>query len=211
MSGNTGLQLVEIDLFTKSPYNIPNDSQPISFDWAKIPGRYTTEYRDMILDPAIGGSTGLAVPIASVISEIPWVSSLISLGARNVLNGPYTEMVIKAASHRYGFGTSSTSARSALAVITLYCFVTVVYLSHILMSGHTSTAWNSATEFVVLASQSERTRRLRHTSVGINSIDTYREPVGIRVNRKDELELVLANDRDGNVRRLRRVAPKQAY
>lgn len=113
--------------------------------------------------------------------------------------------------HGYGYNTSPLSVRLSLAVISIYCLVTIAYLIYILSTGRTSTAWNSAMELVLLALQSKRPAHLNNVSVGVESLKTYREPLGVRVNDKDELELVFANDRDLGTRELRKIVPNEAY
>jgi hypothetical protein len=65
-----------------------------------------------------------------------------------------------------------------------------------LITGATSTAWNSAIELVLLALQSKPHEHLGHTSSGIDSIQTLTESVDIRINQQNELELVFAHDCD---------------
>jgi hypothetical protein len=113
--------------------------------------------------------------------------------------------------HGYGYETSSISTRLSLIVIMAYCVFAVGYITYILSSGHTSTAWNSATEIIVLALQSNRSEHLRHVSAGINSLETYQEPIGIRVSDRNHLELVFKRDQSNQLRKLRRIGLNKAY
>jgi hypothetical protein len=47
--------------------------------------------------------------------------------------------------------------------------------------------------------------------VGIESMETFREAVEVRVNDLDRLELVFVHDRNVGARNLRKVVPNKAY
>lgn len=111
----------------------------------------------------------------------------------------------------YGYGIRSTSVLLSVAIITTYCIIALIYVVYILATGTSSTAWTSSIELVALALQSQRSKHLRHTSTGIDSIQTFREEVGIRVNEQDELELVFANDSGTDTRTLRKLKQNKAY
>jgi hypothetical protein len=113
--------------------------------------------------------------------------------------------------YAYGYTTNSTSVRLALAVILAYCIVTIAFLIYILVTGYTSTAWNSAIELVALALQSRKPEYPGHTAVGIDSLHTLNQGVGIRVNKDDELELVFASDRDLDSKGLRKIERNVVY
>jgi hypothetical protein len=121
-----------------------------------------------------------------------------------------TTFEFTATRYGYGYATTSTSIILSVAVVSTYCIVTILYLAYILITGSTSTAWNSAIELVALALQSRRPDHLGYTSVGISSLETFNQSVGIRVNN-DELELVFAHDRDVDTRGLRKIERNKAY
>ncbi|KAJ8113466.1 hypothetical protein OPT61_g4409 [Boeremia exigua] len=85
-----------------------------------------------------------------------------------------TEFEFTTTNYGYGYGTS--------------------YVLYTIITGYVSTAWSSGIELVTLALQSKKPEHLGHTSVGIGSIKTLREGVGVRVNTDNELELVFGND-----------------
>jgi hypothetical protein len=181
---------------------MPQDARPITIDLDGIPSFRSARFSNLILSSK--ASCSLAISLATVISEVSWQGMQSS-------SDQQTEYYISKFAHGYGYGTSSTSVHLSLIVITTYCIVTVAYTTYMLVSGHTSTAWHSATELIVLALQSKPTEHLRHTSVGINSMQTYREAVGIRVNDSKRLELVFSSDSNIRARKLRRVMPNVAY
>jgi hypothetical protein len=96
----------------------------------------------------------------------------------------------------HGKGTTQLS----LAVIVSYCFITIAYITYIIITGRTSVAWNSATELIILALQSKEPNNLGHVSVGIDSMETLCRSVGIRVN-----------DVQDKQRMLKKVERNQAY
>lgn len=120
----------------------------------------------------------------------------------------------------YGYGSTDTSTLLSLAVIITYCFITVAYITYTIFTGHTSVAWNSATELTLLALQSKEPDDLGHVSVGVDSTETLRRSVGIRVNtvsipdtgeRMQKLELVFEHDVQDKKRILEKVERNQAY
>jgi hypothetical protein len=111
----------------------------------------------------------------------------------------------------FGYGTRSISIYLAMAVMITYCAITISYIAYTIATGKSSTAWSLGIELVTLALQSRRPDHLGHVSVGIDSINTLAEPVGIRVNNQNELELVFAHDRDVNSRDLRKIERNKEY
>ncbi|KAL1655615.1 hypothetical protein SLS61_001636 [Didymella pomorum] len=111
----------------------------------------------------------------------------------------------------YGYGTTSTSVYLPMVVKSTHCVFTILYLAYILVTGSTSTAWNSAIELVALALQSKRSGHLGKISVGIDTLRTFNEGVGVRVNAEVELELVFADNRDIGSRDLRQIEKNKAY
>lgn len=111
----------------------------------------------------------------------------------------------------YGYGTRSTPIYLAMAVILTYCIITASYVSYTIATSRSSSAWNLGIELVTLALQSNKPDRLDHTTVGIYSMDTLNESVGVRVNSQNKLELVLAHDRGSESRDLRKIEPNEEF
>jgi hypothetical protein len=204
-----GLSQVRTAPFSKVGFRMRQDARPIIIDWDGIPSFRSSRFSNLTIISG-NASLSLAVSLSTVISE---VSSQKQLSYSNPPSqaDQKTQLFFSKVTQGYGYGTSSISVRLSLVVITAYCIVTVAYITYMLASSHTSTAWHSATELVILALQSKPTEHLRHTSVGINSMQTYREAVGIRVNDSKRLELVLSNDPNIRARKLRKVVPNVAY
>jgi hypothetical protein len=111
----------------------------------------------------------------------------------------------------FGYTTESTPVRLALAIILAYCITTIVYLIYIIITDSSSTVWNSAIELVALALQSMKPDYPGQIGVGIDSLDTFKQGVGIRVNKDDGLELILASNRDIESRGLSKIKRNMVY
>jgi hypothetical protein len=125
-----------------------------------------------------------------------------------------------ATSYGYGYGADDTSIRLSVAVITTYCIITLLYVTYIITTGHTSVAWDSPTELIMLALQSQEPKDLGSVSVGLDSPETFRRGVGIRVSTvnddaagvtREKLELVFEDDKETNRRGLTKVVRGVAY
>jgi hypothetical protein len=193
-------------------FHIPRNARPIAVDWGSIPdlnsAKFTETLTETLPSPYNSITRPLAMSLASIISESAGHSGSPSY----YLNiDSKAQFPIAKFTRGYGYGASPASTRLSLIVITTYCIVATAYIAYLLVSGYASTAWNSATELVLLALQSRYVHHLGYTYVGINSKETYREPVGIRVSGGKRLELVSANDPSIRARKLRRVVPNKAY
>jgi hypothetical protein len=120
----------------------------------------------------------------------------------------------------YGYGGNDTAVQLSLAVIVAYCLITIVYITYTIATGHTSIAWNSATELIMLALQSKEPSDLGHVSVGVDTIETLCRSVGIRVSTvsiadtgeyTEKLELVFEHDTEHKRRILKKIERNQAY
>ena len=94
----------------------------------------------------------------------------------------------------YAYSSSGTTVRVSIAVIGLYALITIPYLVYSLTTGITATSWDIIGELVMLALNSKRPEHLKHVSAGIERLKTFREPVSIRVNDENSLELVFEDD-----------------
>ncbi|KAH6876193.1 hypothetical protein BKA58DRAFT_438141 [Alternaria rosae] len=207
LAADSGSWVVRTGSLSNSGHGLPKTTRPISADFGSITGLSNPSFGAMLSKGSQSDSTRLAAALATVFSEIPWKEQIQSASGHE----PYTVFEIVLTRLGYGYEMSSTPTRLSLAVVMAYCMFAVGYITYMLSSGHTSTAWSSATEIIVLAMQSKRSEHLRHVSAGINSIETYQEPVGIRVNDHNHLELVFKHDESNRLRELRRVRLNKAY
>lgn len=119
---------------------------------------------------------------ADLVSDpVNWYSSF-SEGSPLYSDDGATWVHVQWMKQGYGYNTSSTGVRLSLVVLGIYCLTATCRVVQLLVSGITSTAWNSAIELLVLASRSPRPRweNLEHTSVGIDTMQSFRGPVGTR-------------------------------
>ncbi|PVH96487.1 hypothetical protein DM02DRAFT_659169 [Periconia macrospinosa] len=148
----------------------------------------------------------LACIFAEAISNLPNVSTTDMKDTKNATRNELVET-----EYGYRYGNTSVSDILSVLVITIYCVVVLGYIVYTIHTGHTSTAWNSPVDIIASALGSTRPDYLGHASVGIDSVETLGESVGIRVNQQDEVELVFANGRDVKARGLRKIERNRAY
>ncbi|KAF2501890.1 hypothetical protein BU16DRAFT_450805 [Lophium mytilinum] len=191
----------------------PEYTSPITMDLDGISYFNSISVTEALRDASPSFIAYLAALFATALCEDS--KSLLLLPKQLDIYDPYelgsTPIKIFQTQYGYGYDTSTTSVRLSIAVIMTYCVVTLAYMIYILISGSTSTTWDSAMELVLLALQSRTPDHLGHISAGVDSMDTYREAVGIRVSDGDELELVFKHDRDYGERNLRKITPNRAY
>lgn len=131
-----------------------------------------------------------------------------------------TPFRIDTINYGFGYGTRDTTTNLSVTAIAAYCLIVVVYVSYIITTGHISIAWNSPTELIMLALQSREPTDLGHVSVGVDSMNTLRKGVGIRVSTeeiqgtgevREKLELVFEDDEENEKRGLTKVVRNRAY
>ena len=93
----------------------------------------------------------------------------------------------------------------------IYIVFTIVYVIVSTRKGVSSTAWNSISELVALALNSQRPTALQYTSAGINASETYRQPVCVREKDGDGVQLVFKEDLDVQRANFRQVAVDKLY
>lgn len=139
--------------------------------------------------------------------------------AAEIDQGANTPFEITATDYGYGYGATDMSIRLSVAVLTAYCIIAFLYVIYIIATGHTSTAWDSATELILLALQSKEPKDLGYVSVGLDSMETFRKGVGIRVStvidddtgeKREKLELVFDNE-ETEKRGLTKIVRGNAY
>jgi hypothetical protein len=165
----------------------------------------------------------LAAFLATELSNIPLSERINKIGKSEskpfisrvfedeIPTADYTAFRIISNQLGFGYGTRSTSVYLSMTVLLLYCIIVVGYIVYTVTTGLASTAWSSGVELITLALQSKRPDHLGHTGVGIDSLKTLGESVGIRVNTDNEVELVFAHDRDFDTRGLRKLERNAAY
>ena len=126
---------------------------------------------------------------------------------------PTTLMHLESTQYKqgYGYDTTNVPVKLSLAVLLVYCVTAMTYLIYTLLTGRTGNSWDTVTELFMLGVQSSSPKHLEGINVGIETLNTLREPVSIRVNEIERAELVFANDPGVRARRLRYVSPNKRY
>jgi hypothetical protein len=187
-------------------------ARPITLDVANIDTIWSPEFSRDLYDIVSLPDMALSEFFAMAISAIPLPNPILKIqmppdyDEHNSTSLRYTTVL-----YGYGYGSRSTSVQLAMAVMLTYCVLTLSYIIYILITGSTSTAWNSAIELVTLALQSRKPDHLGNIGVGLDSVQTFKEGVGIRVNQDNELELVFAHDRDIDKKGLRKIERNKEY
>lgn len=86
----------------------------------------------------------------------------------------------------------------AITILAIYCIFAVAHIFYASFWGLSSNSWDSIGELTALVINSNRTTVLDHTSAGINTMHTYRQPMRICVSDGDHLEMVFSEDDKAN-------------
>jgi hypothetical protein len=111
----------------------------------------------------------------------------------------------------YGYNSETSTVWLSLTVVIIYVCVAVLYLSFSLITGRTANSWDSVAELVALALNSQRPETLKYTSVGIETLSTFRQPVSVRVNEHNSLELVFGDGKEEAASPYREVVVNEKY
>ncbi|ORY16563.1 hypothetical protein BCR34DRAFT_476003, partial [Clohesyomyces aquaticus] len=98
----------------------------------------------------------------------------------------------------YAYSIRGTTARLSCAVLLLYCSLAVIHTCFTLWTGLTSQSWDTISEIVALAMQSQPTQVLRNTCAGIVTTTVFKRfvKVGTTGRAEDHLELLFEDDED---------------
>lgn len=122
-----------------------------------------------------------------------------------------TQLPIQEYRYDYGYDSSTIPVQLSLAILLTYCLIATFYIVFILFTGRTASSWDTISELLMLGVHSRTPVHLSDTSVGIDTVATFQEPVSIRINENNRAELVFDNDAEVKKRRLRDVVPNEAY
>lgn len=108
----------------------------------------------------------------------------------------------------YAFSIDGIAPKLTAAVLLTYCAFVISHLCYAIISGVSSTSWDSIAELVSLAVNSSPTSQLRNTCAGITQMSVFRLPVRILTtkdawNEEDHLELVYGGVDDSAAKRSR--------
>ena len=111
----------------------------------------------------------------------------------------------------YGYSIETIPVRLSVFILSTYILAMLSYLTYLLLTHQSGTSWNSIAELLMLALNSHQPQRLENTSVGVETLGTFKEPVSIRINAEDTAEIVFKNDLDVDQVRYRKVAVNTKY
>ncbi len=85
-------------------------------------------------------------------------------------------------------------------VLGAYCVFVVTHVFLLVFTGHTGPSWDSISELLMLGLMSRKAGHLGlHASVGIETLNTLREPVSVKVDDEGLVDLVSEKDVGGKV------------
>lgn len=122
-----------------------------------------------------------------------------------------TQLAVHRHALGYGYDTATVPVRLSLAALCLYCLLALIYLAIMLVTGRTSSSWDSVSQLFMLGMNSTMPDHLEKTSVGIETLSTFREPISIRVLGERSVNVVFNNDADLAVRDSRRVVRNERF
>ena len=100
----------------------------------------------------------------------------------------------------YAWYASSFSDYLAITVVLIYMLIALVHTVWVLVTGVTSTSWDTVTELLALALGSPVSNALNGSGAGIERLKTYRRMLKLRVKREGGNDrLVLLVDDEENV------------
>ena len=144
--------------------------------------------------------------LKSLLKAPDYYTSLLSGGSRQhaVLPAPAGSDTVKLHMHiavtGYAWYARSFSDYFALAVVIIYMMIALAHMAWVLMTGVTSSSWDSVTELLALALGSPVPGALEGSGAGIERLGTYRRMVRLRARKEEEDErLVLLVDGDEDV------------
>ncbi|KAJ9614326.1 hypothetical protein H2200_002462 [Cladophialophora chaetospira] len=108
-----------------------------------------------------------------------------------------TQLIYHTYADGHAYSCNEITVKLSLAVISTYVFIVTVYLFWTLGSGETGTSWDSVSELVLLALNSERPGPkvgYEKTSAGASTVATFREEVRVMSNDRGTLEMVFKKD-----------------
>lgn len=161
-------------------------------------GNNLNHQQQALIDDAI--SNGHFRPYDEVMTTSNWTS----------LDQVFTQHTIVQQAG-YGYNLIGVTPKLAFAVLVFYSLLATLYLLLTCITGYTSASWDSISELMMLAFNSNRPTFLGRTSAGIETLNTFRQPVSLKVNEADELELVFDNDPSNNKSSYRAIEVNKTY
>lgn len=113
----------------------------------------------------------------------------------------------------YGYDSSSVPVLLSLIVVATYALIAVVYLLYTFAMGRVGKSWDTLAELLLLGlhSQPPGVAAAANTTVGIETIALFQEPIGVRLNENGRAEMLFYRDALNKQRALSKVKVNEAY
>lgn len=113
----------------------------------------------------------------------------------------------------YGYDSSSVPVLLSLIVVATYALIVVVHLLYTFAMGRVGKSWETLAELLLLGlhSQPPGMAAAVNTTVGIETIAPFQEPVGVRINENGRAEMLFYRDALNKQRGLSKVKVNEAY
>lgn len=152
----------------------------------------------------------------SHLTDVILVQDLIMYGNESVTmqfnSSTYSQLEISGVSTPYGYSPAQVTVQLSLVVFLIYVLIVLFHLSYALIYGEASNGWHSIGELFMLALNSHKPDRVfDNTSVGVSTMEPFREPISIQVNDKNSLEVLFAHDHEDEELRFRSVKANERY
>ena len=108
----------------------------------------------------------------------------------------WTKWNIATYRYGYGYGLANITSKMAVGVLILYVGIAITAILVILIRNCNSDSWSSLGELLVLAMNSQPTDALRNTGAGIDSLNTWKEVVRVRVTEQDKVQMIFEGHED---------------
>lgn len=115
--------------------------------------------------------------------------------------------IMRATVNGYAFSARGNAARASIAALMTYIILAACHIVYSIRTGWASTANDSSLEVAMLAAGSKRTKRLKNTGAGTETVEVFEERVRMKVRRRvgigsgtganGRLELVFRDTEDG--------------
>ncbi|KAF2835399.1 hypothetical protein M501DRAFT_999153 [Patellaria atrata CBS 101060] len=104
------------------------------------------------------------------------------------------EMGVEVTAAGYAYNMDGVGVKIAISVLALYCAFALGFVCYALISGASSSCWDTVAEVTALALNSERPQVLKNTSTGIRTMATFRAPVSVRAHEDKGLQIIFEGE-----------------
>ncbi|KAL1867102.1 hypothetical protein Daus18300_006501 [Diaporthe australafricana] len=113
----------------------------------------------------------------------------------------------------YGYDSSSVPVLLSLIVVAVYALIAVTHLLYTFTTGYVGRSWDTLAELLLLGlhSQPPEVNFAANTTVGIETVAPFKEPVSVRINENGRAELLFDRDALNKRRALSKIEVNEAY